>query len=86
MFWYIDRDSNTILITSEKWRKKASVELVTGWIKRSKKRKEDKEEEVNIQKPFCFSSFLWFLSFLEYLIVSVGLHDQKTCYLIWEWV
>lgn len=38
MFWYIDRDTDAILITSEKWReKKVSLEHFTGEEKKKRK-------------------------------------------------
>lgn len=53
MFWYIDRDSDAILITSEKWRKS---------LIRTRHRNKKKENKIGGEDTslFCFSwSFSW---------------------------
>lgn len=53
MFWYIDRDSDAILITSEKWRK--SLIRTRHRRKEILKKKKTIKQEMRIQ---AFSAFL----------------------------
>lgn len=65
MFWYIDRDSDVILITSKKWRK-ASLEHVT--------RKNTGEDT----KPFCFRRFSWSFSWSGFSGLRLSCLEEKS--------